>query len=156
MDYNENPKSYYPPMHTAEHILNGTMNKVFSCGRAFSAHIEKKKSKCDYHFNRNLTPEEIKSIEDKVNNVIASDMLVTEEFVNREEAQKEFSLSRLPDEAGETLRIIRIGDYDSCLCSGPHINSTKQIGSLKIISTSFENEVLRIRFKINEMNSAKE
>jgi misacylated tRNA(Ala) deacylase len=156
MDYNENPKSYYPPMHTAEHILNGTMDKMFGCGRAFSAHIEKKKSKCDYHFSRNLTPEEIKSVEDKVNSVIISDMPVTEDFMTRDEAQKFFNLNRLPDEAGETLRVIRIGDYDSCLCSGPHIQSTKSIGSFKIISTGFENNVLRVRFKISETNHVAE
>jgi len=150
MDYNENPKSYYPPMHSAEHILNGTMNKMFGCGRAFSAHIEKKKSKCDYHFNRNLTEEEIKTIEEKINFVINSDMPIIESFINREDAKTEFNLSRLPEEAGETLRVIKIGDYDKCLCSGPHINSTKEIGGFKIISSSFENDVLRVRFKINE------
>ncbi len=149
MDYNENPKSYHPPMHTAEHLLNSTMNKMFGRGRAFSAHIEKKKSKCDYHFDRDLTSEEIKLIEDKVNGAIAADLTVKEEFMSRDEAQKFFNLNRLPDEAGETLRVIRIGDYDSCLCSGPHINSTKEIGGFKIISTSFENGILRVRFKIS-------
>lgn len=150
MDYNENPKSYYPPMHTAEHILNGTMDKMFNCGRAFSAHIEKKKSKCDYHFKRNLTDEEIKLIEEKVNSIINADLLVTEKFLSREEAATQFNLSRLPEEAGETLRVIQIGDYDQCLCSGPHISSTKSIGQFKIVSTSFENDVLRVRFKIIE------
>jgi len=150
MDYNENPKSYYAPMHSAEHILNGTMNKMFGCGRAFSAHIEKKKSKCDYHFERNLTEEEIKNIEEKINSVIAADMPITEGFISRDEAKTEFNLSRLPEEAGETLRVIKIGDYDKCLCSGPHINSTKEIGGFKIISSSFENGVLRVRFKIGE------
>jgi alanyl-tRNA synthetase len=153
MDYNENPKSYYAPMHTAEHILNGTINKMFGCGRAFSAHIEKKKSKCDYHFTRDLTVEEISSIEEKVNSVILSDMKVAESFMLRAEAAKEFSLSRLPDEAGETLRVITIGDYDKCLCSGPHVDSTKVIGGFKIVSSSFENGVLRVRFKINEMKA---
>lgn len=150
MDYNENPKEYYAPMHTAEHLLNGTMNKMFQRGRAFSAHIEKKKSKCDYHFERNLTPEEIKTIEEKINSAIAADLPIREEFMTRDEAQKEFNLNRLPEEAGETLRVIRIGEYDSCLCSGPHIASTKVIGGFKIISTGFENGVLRIRFKILE------
>ena len=149
MDFNENPKSYHPPMHTAEHLLNGTMDKMFGRGRAFSAHIEKKKSKCDYHFDRDLTAEEIKTIEDKVNNAITSDLKVSEEFMSRDEAQKFFNLNRLPEEAGENLRVIRIGDYDSCLCSGPHVNSTKEIGEFKIISTSFENGVLRVRFKIS-------
>lgn len=150
MEYNENPKSYYPPMHTAEHILNGTMDKMFGCGRAFSAHIEKKKSKCDYHFTRNLTNDEIKSIEEKVNSIINADLKVTEKFISREEASTKFNLSRLPEKAGDILRIIEIGDYDQCLCSGPHVSSTRQIGEFKIVSTSFENNVLRIRFKIDE------
>ncbi|MBU2585996.1 MAG: alanine-tRNA synthetase second additional domain-containing protein, partial [Bacteroidetes bacterium] len=47
-----------------------------------------------------------------------------------------------------TLRIIKIGDYDSCPCSGIHVNSTSEIGRFKIISTSFENDVLRLRFKL--------
>lgn len=150
MKYNVNPKNYYPPMHSAEHLLNGTMDKMFGCGRAFSAHIEKKKSKCDYYFNRNLTEEEINKIEEQINSVISQDLPITEEFMNREEASKYFSLQRLPEEAGDLLRVIKIGDYDKCLCSGPHVKSTKEIGSFKIISTSFENGVLRVRFKIIE------
>ncbi|MCL6098836.1 MAG: hypothetical protein M1391_09710 [Bacteroidetes bacterium] len=150
MDYNENPKEYYPPMHTAEHLLNGTMDQMFKRGRSFSAHIEKKKSKCDYHFDRDLTQEEIKKIEDKINAVINSDLQVKEEFMKRDDAAKYFSLQRLPEEAGETLRVISIGDYDKCLCSGPHVKSTKEIGGFRIISTGFENDVLRVRFKINE------
>ena len=150
MEYNENPKSYYPPMHTAEHLLNGTMDQMFKRGRCFSAHVEKKKSKCDYHFDRNLSPEEIKKIEEIVNEKIEFDLPVIESFMSRDEAQKYFNLNRLPDEAGETLRVISIGDYDKCLCSGPHVNSTKEIGGFKIISTDFNNGVLRIRFKINE------
>jgi alanyl-tRNA synthetase len=150
MNYSENPKEYYPPMHTAEHLLNGTMDKMFGCGRSFSAHIEKKKSKCDYHFDRDLTQQEIKSIEEKVNSIISQDLPVIEEFIGKEEASKIFNLSRLPEEAGDILRVIRIGDYDKCLCSGTHISSTKGIGGFKIISTNFENGVLRIRFKIME------
>lgn len=150
-EYNTNPKEYHPRMHSAEHLLNGTMDKIFRCGRAFSAHIEKKKSKCDYHFDRDLTPEEIQTIEEKINSIIAADMPVREEFMNRAEAEKVFNLKRLPEEAGETIRIIRIGNYDACPCSGVHINSTKEIGGFKIISTSFENGVLRVRFKLQEI-----
>ena len=45
---NDHNKQEYPPMHTAEHILNQTMIRLFGCGRSRNAHIEKKKSKCDY------------------------------------------------------------------------------------------------------------
>ena len=150
MNFNENPKEYYPPMHTAEHLLNGTMDKMLGCGRAFGAHIEKKKSKCDYHFDRDLTVQEIQTIEEIVNKQIALDLPVTECFVSRDEAVGRFNLSRLPEEAGENLRVISIGEYDNCLCSGPHVTSTKEIGIFKIISTSFENGALRVRFKLQE------
>lgn len=143
-------KDYDPRMHSAEHILNQTMVRMFNKGRSFSAHIEKKKSKCDYHFDRELTSAEIAEIEMKVNNVIDQNFPVTETFLPREEALKTFSLDKLPDQAGDNIRIIKIGEYDSCPCIGKHVSSTKEIGGFKIISSSFENDVLRIRFKLND------
>ena len=149
-DYNPNRKEYDPRMHSAEHILNQTMVRMFNCGRAFSAHIEKKKSKCDYRFDRDLTQEEIATVEKKVNEVIGLDLPITESFLGRDEAATRFMLSRLPEDAGNTIRVITIGDYDVCPCSGPHASATKEIGSFKIGSTAFENGVLRIRFKLQE------
>jgi Ser-tRNA(Ala) deacylase AlaX len=146
-EYNKNPKNYNPEMHSAEHILNRTMVHLFDCGRAFSAHIEKKKSKCDYHFGRNLTPEEIQQVEKKVNEVIQSDAPVKESFLTRSEAAGRFNLTRLPEESGETIRVITIGDYDECPCSGIHVSSTREIGSVKIVSTDWNEGVLRVRFK---------
>ncbi len=137
-------------MHSAEHILNQTMVRMFNKGRSFSAHIEKRKSKCDYHFDRNLTDAEVQEIQRRVNDVIFADMPVTEGMMSRDEAGKLFNLTRLPDDAGDTLRIIRIGDYDACPCRGQHVHSTKEIGGFEIISTSHENGVLRVRFKLND------
>ena len=149
-----NRKEYDPRMHSAEHILNQTMVRMFDCGRAFSAHIEKKKSKCDYHFERDLTAEEIVQIENKVMEVITSDLLIQEKILGREEAENIVSLARLPDDAGDTVRIITIGDYDLCPCSGVHACTTGEIGGFKILSTDYANNVLRIRFKINPMPSS--
>ena len=143
-------KQYNPQMHSAEHILNQTMVKMFNCGRSFTNHIEKKKSKCDYHFDRNLTEEEIKQLNNKVNNVIQQDLIVMEEFYSKDEALKMFNLSRLPEDAGEKVRVIKIGEYDACPCSGLHVKNTKEIGSFKIISTDFKEGVLRIRFKLQD------
>lgn len=143
-------KDYDPKMHSTEHILNQTMVRLFNCGRAFSAHIEKKKSKCDYKFDRPLTEEEIKKIEEQVNSVIKMNLDVTEEFISREEAAKFLNLSKLPEDAGDIVRVIRIGDYDACPCSGLHVKNTKEIGTFNIISHSYENNVLRLRFKIIE------
>ena len=141
-------KQYNPQMHSAEHILNQTMVRMFDCGRSFSNHIEKKKSKCDYHFERNLTEAEISELNERVNQTIQRNLPVVEEFVTRDEANDKFNLERLPESAGETIRIIKIGDYDACPCSGLHVSNTEEIGSFKIISTDFNNGVLRIRFKL--------
>jgi len=144
-------KQYNPQMHSAEHILNQTMVRMFNCGRSFSNHIEKKKSKCDYHFDRNLTQEEIQLINNKVNQVIQQDLNVIEDFYHKDEAQEKFNLSKLPEDAGDKVRVIKIGEYDACPCSGLHVTHTKEIGTFRIISTDFKDGVLRIRFKlINE------
>ncbi len=136
-------------MHTAEHLLNQTMVRMFGSGRAFSSHIEKKKSKCDYKFSRALTGEETAELERRVNEAIRADLPVTESFVSGEEAAARLDLCRLPEgAAGEKLRVILIGDYDACPCIGPHVTSTAEIGGFRIVSTSFENGILRIRFKL--------
>lgn len=145
---NEHNKQEYPPMHTAEHLLNATMDKMFGCGRAVSAHVERKKSKCDYLFDTKPSDEELQKVEDAVNAAIEADYPVTYEFVAREDAVKEFDLTRLPNDAGETLRIVRIGDYDACPCVGLHVASTSELGRFAIISHDFAEGKLRLRFKL--------
>ena len=102
-----------PRMHSTEHILNQTMDRMFQCGRCFNAHIEKKKSKCDYRFDRELTRQELEEIQARVNQVIADDLPVTEEHVSHAAALKNYNTEKLPPNTGDTIRIIRIGDYDA-------------------------------------------
>jgi Ser-tRNA(Ala) deacylase AlaX len=147
-DVAPNRKDYDPRMHSAEHILNQTMVRMFNCGRAFSAHIEKKKSKCDYRLERNITTEEVEQVQHRVNEVIASNLPIQAQILSREEAGKLVSLARLPGDAGENVRVISIGDYDVCPCSGEHAGTTGEIGEFKIISTDYAHGALRIRFKI--------
>ncbi len=142
------PKQYDRRMHSAEHILNQTMVRMFHCGRSFEAHIEKDKSRCYYRLDRPLTDGEVQEIENRVNEVIGRDLEVTEEFMSREEAGKQFNLRRVPEDTGETLRIVRIGDYDACPCIGPHVKHTGDIGKFKLYSTSYEDGVLKLRFKL--------
>lgn len=136
-------------MHTAEHLLNGIMAKRYGHGRAFSAHVERKKSKLDYHLPQPLTEEELRSLEDYVNSVVAEDVEVTETFIKQAEAMQMFDLSRLPDDASETVRVISIGDYDKCLCAGTHVKRTSEIGRFRITSSRYENGVQRLVFKLS-------
>ena len=95
-EINEHNKQEFPPMHTAEHLLNGEMARRYKCGRAFSSHIERKKSKLDYHLATPLTDEEIKSLEYYINGIVKEDVDVTEEYLSQEEAMKRLDMSRLP------------------------------------------------------------
>lgn len=145
---NEAKKSYHEPMHTTEHILNQTMVRMFGCSRSVNAHIEKKKSKCDYYLPEAPTEEQLVEIAQKVNEIIAQNLPVYEELMPREQAASLVDLSKLSDEAGDTLRIIRVGDYDACACIGQHVENTSEIGTFEIISHDFENGRWRVRFKL--------
>lgn len=136
-------------MHTAEHILNGTMVKMFGGGRAVSAHVERTKSKLDYDFPRELTAEEVAAVEARVNEVIAADMPVTFSFVTQQEAADRFDLKRLPEGASDVVRVVSVGDYDHCLCAGDHVSHTAEIGTFRISSTRYKDGRLRIVFRLS-------
>lgn len=149
---NSHNKQEYPPMHTAEHLLNGTMVKMIGCKRSRNAHIERKKSKCDYPLAQPLTPEQLQEIENTINNVIGQDLPVTFEFIPASEAAKIYDLERLPEDASEMLRIVHIGDYDACPCVGAHVERTSQIGHFRISSSRYQDGVQRIVFRLDAMS----
>lgn len=145
-------KNYDPKMHSAEHLLNGAMVRKFNKGRSFTQHVERKKSKCDYYFDRNLTEAEINELETEINEIIKKDVKMEELFIPIEKAVSDYDLSKLPDDVEGDIRIIKFEDFDACPCIGPHVNSTSEIEGVKIISTGFENGILRIRFKRSTNN----
>lgn len=145
---NAHNKLEYEPAHSCEHLLNATMVKMFGCPRSRNAHVEKKKSKCDYILDAEPTAEQVAQIEAKVNEQIARNLDVTIEFISREQAAAIVDLSKLPEDASETLRIVRIGDYDTCACIGAHVKNTSEIGTFKIISHSYAEGIWRLRWKV--------
>ena len=145
---NDHNKQEYPPMHTTEHVINRTMVNLFGCGRAISAHIERKKSKLDFALQ--TCPEDADNIriENPVNEVLRRNLPVTMEFISQEEAIGRFDMKRLPEKASETVRIVKVGDYDECLCIGQHVENTSEIGTFKIISHDYKAGIFRMRFKL--------
>lgn len=141
-------KNYDPRMHTAEHILNQTMVRMFGCTRSRNSHIERKKSKCDYQIATEPIASQIEEIERQVNSIIFSNLDVKEESVPKFEAGKFLDLTKLPADAPDTIRVINVGSYDACACIGPHVSNTSEIGEFKIISHSYEQGTLRLRFKL--------
>jgi misacylated tRNA(Ala) deacylase len=142
-------KEYNPAMHTAEHILNSVMDKMYHCGRSFNSHIEDKKSKCDYKARRALTDREVAAVEKTVNEIIKLNLPVGEEFVDRREADEKYFTGKLPETAGDPIRIITVGSFDACPCIGQHVSNTSEIGMFSVTSADFTDGILRIRFKLN-------
>lgn len=150
MELNAHNKAEFPPAHTAEHLLNQTMVRMFGCERSKNAHIERKKSKINYDLTACPTAEQIAEVERKINELIEANLPVTYEFVTRDNVPENVTLDKLPSDASETLRLVRIGDYDVCACIGTHVASTSEIGQFRITSTSWNEGSFRIVYKVAE------
>ena len=146
---NDHNKQEFPPAHTAEHILNQTMVRMFGCPRSRVNHIERKKSKCNYDLPICPTEEQIREVEAAVNAIITADMEVTERYVTRAEVPESIDLSKLPEDASDTLRLVYVGDYDVCPCLGAHVKRTGEIGSFRISSTNYNEDNFRIVFRVS-------
>lgn len=159
---NDHNKDEFPPSHTAEHLLNQLMMRMFGCERSSNAHIERKKSKISYILDHKPDRKEEREIERQMNELIEQDLPVTFQFVTRAELEgivmeaepgspdSRIALDRLPADASDTIRLVRIGDYDVCPCIGKHVRSTGQIGRFEMLGTNWDNDrmAFRIRYKI--------
>lgn len=85
-----------------------------------------------------------------MNRLIADDLPVTYEYVSLSEVPDEVKTDRLPENASETLRLVRIGNYDVCPCIGAHVKSTCELGEFLLLGTNWdaERQNFRIRFKL--------
>lgn len=148
---NEHNKDEFPPAHTAEHLLNQVMVRMFGCERSRNAHIERRKSKISYVLDHKPTRQEEKAIVDQMNQLIDQDLPVTFEYVDRQHLPAGVSADRLPEDASETIRLVRIGDFDVCPCIGKHVRSTAQIGRFELLGTNWDQATMtfRIRFKVH-------
>ena len=103
-----------------------------------------------FHLEQKPTRQQEKDIERRMNELIDEDLPVTFDFVTRDELPEDISTDRLPNDASDTIRLVRIGDYDVCPCIGRHVRSTSQIGRFEMLGTNWDEmeHSFRIRFKI--------
>ena len=147
---NEHNKQEFPPMHTAEHLLNALMVKTFGCERSRNAHSERKKSKISYDLPTCPTEAQVEWIAEEMNRLIQSDMEVAYDFVTIDQLPAGVKPDRLPDDVSEAIRLVRIGDYDVCPCIGQHVGNTREIGRFVLLGTNWDEakHSFRIRFKL--------
>lgn len=121
-------------LHTATHLLNEALRKIISKDIIQKgSNITPERLRFDFNFERKLTPEEKKAVEDEVNrvidlglDVIRKEMPITE--AEKLGAQKEFGASY-----GDTVTVYSVGNYSVELCGGPHVKNTKELEHFKII-----------------------
>ncbi len=121
---------------------------MFGCERSGNAHIERKKSKIDYGLAEAPAEEQTAEIARKVNEVIAADLPVTYTCVSREAVPEGVPLDKSPETAEDTLRLVRVGDYDVCACIGIRVRHTAQIGRFHVNGTSYKDGRFRIVFRL--------
>lgn len=147
---NPHNKDEFAPAHTAEHLLNQVMLRRYGCERSRNAHVERKKSKITYTLDHEPTHQEVRAIEEEMNDLIQADLPVTYEMVDRNHIPNGVKIDRLPSHASELIRLVRIGNFDICPCIGKHVRSTSQIGRFILLGTNWDAEkhAFRIRFKV--------
>ena len=106
--FNVHNKEEFPPAHTAEHLLNQLMVRMFGTERSRNAHIERKKSKMTFVLQQKPSRKEEKAITDEMNRLIDEDLPVTYELVERNNLPENVTLERLPEDASEKIRLVRI------------------------------------------------
>ncbi len=133
-------------VHTCEHILNQVLIKMFNCSRSYKTHFSDNKGKCDYHLIEE--PSDISLIEKEVNIMIKKNLPINIKFLDRKDISDDIDLRKLPEGVKKNIRIVSIGEFDSCPCIGEHVKNTSEIGVFKITSSNFKDGKLRINFKL--------
>ncbi len=119
--------------HTATHLLQSALRKVLGNEVTQNgSNITKERLRFDFTFDRKLTPEEVKQVEDLVNEVIGKDLAVTQTFMPYDEAIGKGALAFFRENYGETVSVYSVGDFSIELCGGPHVETTGKLGKFRI------------------------
>lgn len=133
--------------HTASHLLIAALRKLF--GEKIvqkGSNITPERLRLDFNFERRLTQEELKKVEELVNGAIAQDIPVSWEEMNIEEAFKGGALGVFGEKYGNRVKVYSIGNFSKEICGGPHVEKTGALGKFKIIKEEGVNAgVRRIR-----------
>ena len=123
--------------HTATHLLHAALRRILGPHALQSGSVvEPGRLRFDFSHFQALTPEEIRRIEDEVNERILEDIPVEVIETTVEEARKMGATALFGEKYGERVRVMKVGDYSTELCGGTHLHRTSQVGFFKIVSES--------------------
>lgn len=120
-------------LHTATHLLNAALRKLIDPDiRQKGSNITADRLRFDFNFDRKLTPEELKSIEDFVNDAIKRDIPVVCTEMPIDEAKASGAIGVFDNKYGSIVKVYTIGDVSAELCGGPHVTHTGELQGFKI------------------------
>ena len=120
-------------LHTATHLLHQALRNVLGKEvRQTGSDINPERLRFDFSYPQKMTPEQIKKVEDAVNQKIKDDLVVKMEEMDKDKALKSGALSFFKEKYGEKVRVYSINDYSKEICAGPHVERTKELGRFKI------------------------
>jgi len=134
--FKEYPPEKIAPLHTATHLLNQALREVLGPEvHQAGQDLTPERLRFDFTFDRKLTDEELKRIEEIVNKWIKKDVPVECVETTYEEAIKEGAQALFVEKykQAERVTMYKINDFSKELCAGPHVKSTGEIGGFKII-----------------------
>ena len=134
-------------LHTASHLLIASLRKLISNKiEQRGSNVNPERLRLDFNFDRKLTEEEVKKVEDLVNKKIKEAIPVIRKEGTLEDAKKAGCLGVFEDKYGPKVSYYIIGDFSKEICTGPHVKNTKELGRFKIIKQkSVSAGVRRIR-----------
>ncbi len=134
-------------LHTAAHLLDEAIRRVLGKdANQRGSNITKERLRYDFSFDRKLTDEEKKEIEDMVNENIKKALPVSFEEMTLKEAKDSGAVGVFDDKYGDKVKVYTMGDFSYEICSGPHVKNTKELGTFKITKeTSSSSGVRRIK-----------
>lgn len=122
-------------LHTATHLMHRALKEVLHDDNANQkgSNITEERLRFDFTFPRALTPEEIREVEDKVNEAIKADVPVVCEEMTVEEAKEQGAVGLFTAKYGEKVKVYTMGKYSKEICGGPHASHTGELGHFRIV-----------------------
>ena len=121
-------------LHTATHLLHQALRQVLGESiHQVGSNITPERLRFDFTHPEKLTPEQLKEVEGLINKQIKKDLPLKMEIMSLEEAKKQGALAFFTDKYGDQVKVYKIGDFSHEVCGGPHVDSLRQIGSVKIV-----------------------
>ena len=139
-------------LHTATHLLHTALRRVLGEDvHQKGSNITAERLRFDFTFGRKMTPEELKKVEDMVNEVIRQGAVVTKEEMTVDEAKAAGAIGLFESKYGERVNVYTMGTFSKEICGGPHVQNVSELGGFKIQKEEASSAgVRRIRAVVGE------